>query len=69
MSPEGMSRVVGFRCDDFTVTAFHISQTRMSGARGPDTQHTDLETGTGTGKVLVQNIANTTMLLVAVRHV
>jgi hypothetical protein len=62
-----MSRVVGFRCGNFTVSAFHTSQTRMNDTRGTDTQQTDLETGTR--KVLFQNIANTTTLLVPLRHV
>jgi len=67
MSPEGVLRAVGFRCDDIAVSAFHTCRKRMNDTRTTDTQHFDFERGKV--KILARNIAITTMLVVPLHHV
>lgn len=62
-----MLRVVGFRSDDITFSAFHTCRKRMNDTRKTDTQYSDFEIGKV--KILARNIAITTMLVVPLRHV
>ena len=66
MIPEGMLRVVRFRCD-ITVSAFRTCRKRMNDTRETDTHHTDFEIGKV--KIVARNIAITTVLVVPLHHV